>query len=278
MSASPAADFLGQDLDVALIRALVPHVRERFFLDVGAEKGSFATVLFDCGMRGALFDPLARHQAALDELARRHGSRAYPYAIDEADGERELFIASDERGTELDYFHSLQKLDGSAQFTHRRSARVACRSLASLVAEGELPAAVGILKTDTEGQDINVLRGMGAMRPELVVCEYFTEGLYPGWENARPSLAVDLMRSRGYARYVAIKRRGELEYCSASPTGFLPRQWGNLFFMRDDLFEAGHDAIVAFLAAAESRFVESVEAIALDRISKESVIQGLLAR
>jgi FkbM family methyltransferase len=270
--------YLGQDLEIELIRLLADRVRARFFVDIGAEQGRFAEAMFECGMRGALFEPLARHLEALAELAARHASNAYPYAIDEVDGERELFIASDAEGNELDYFHSLQKLDGAAQFRHSRSVRVACRSVASLLAEGVLPASVGILKTDTEGHDLGVLRGLGAMRPELVVCEYFTPGLYPGWEDARPQLAIDLMRSMGYSRYLATKRVGEFEYCSASPAGFLPRQWGNLFFLGDELFAASESAIVALLARVEARLVDRMEAIAADRIAKESVIQGLLAR
>jgi hypothetical protein len=116
------------------------------------------------------------------------------------------------------------------------------------------------------------------MRPEVVLCEYFTEGLYPGWSEARPQLAIELMQSRGYGRYVATKRSGEFEYCSASPAGFLPRQWGNLFFLRDDLFAAAQDSLVAFLAKVEARLLEKIERIAADRVAKESVIQGLLAR
>lgn len=271
-------DNLGQDLEIELIGVLAPHVRERFFVDVGAEKGRFAAAMFASGMRGALFEPMERHRAVLDELASRHGSRAYAYAIDAADGERELYIATDSQGRELDYFHSLERLEGAAQFRHSRSRRVECRSIESLVAEGVLPAAVGILKTDTEGHDVGVLRGMGAMRPEVVLCEYFTEGLYPGWSEAHPSLAIELMRSRGYERYVATKRSGEFEYCSASPAGFLPRQWGNLFFLRDDLFAAAQDSLVAFLAKVEARLLEKIEHIAADRVAKESVIQGLLSR
>ena len=47
-------DNLGQDLEIELIGVLAPHVRERFFVDVGAEKGRFAAAMFASGMRGAL--------------------------------------------------------------------------------------------------------------------------------------------------------------------------------------------------------------------------------
>ena len=86
------------------------------------------------------------------------------------------------------------------------------------------------------------------------------------------------MRSKGYSRYLATKRVGEFEYCSASPTGFLPRQWGNLFFLADELFAAAEEPIVALLGIVEARLIGGMEAIEADRVAKESVIQGLLAR
>lgn len=278
MTPAAARDALGQELEIELIRALARHVRARYFVDVGAEKGLFAQAMFECGLRGALFEPMPRHRAALQALAARHDSRAYEYAIDETDGDRELFVATGADGVELDFFHSLERLDGAAQFRHSRSLRVHCRSLQSLLRDGVLPPAVGILKTDTEGHDAQVLRGMGALRPELVVCEYFTEGLYPGWNGAHPHVAIELMRERGYARYLATKRVGEFEYCSASPAAFLPRQWGNLFFLTEELFAASEETLVAFLARVESGFLAEMEAIASDRVAKEAVIQGLLGR
>ena len=272
-----APDCLAQDFDMELIRILAPHVQERFFIDVGAERGSFDSAMFLCGMRGALVEPMARHREKLVRLAAHHRSNAYAYAIDATDGERDFFIASGIDGKELDHFHSLDKLEGASQFRHSRSVRVECRSLESLVREGTLPERVGVLKTDTEGHDIGVLSGLGTMRPELVVCEYFTEGLYAGWKNAQPGIAINLMPSNGYSRYLATKRVSEFEYCSASPTGFLPRQWGNLFFLDDALFLTAEAALVAFLEIAERRLISGIQAIAADRIAKEAVIQSLLA-
>ena len=271
-------DYLGQDLDVDLITVLAPFVRERFFVDVGAEKGSLASLMFSLGMRGALFEPMQRHREALVELARVNGSKAYPWAIDEKDGSRELFVATDPEGNELDYFHSLQRIDPGPLFRHARSIPVPCRSLESLLADGTIPAAVGILKTDTEGNDLFVLKGLGALRPELIVCEYFTEGLYPGWENARPELAIECLRSKGYARYLATKRTLGFEYCTASPAGFLPRQWGNLFALSERLFADAEARIGEFLAGVEARFLAGVQVLAADRAAKEAVIQNLLSR
>lgn len=275
--ATRADGLLGQDVEVALISALAAFVHEPFFVDVGAEKGSFASAMISLGMRGAMFEPMPRHQQVLAEIAHASGSAAYAYAIDERDGVRDLFVATDEQGDELDFFHSLHKLESETRFHHSRAIRVACRSIASLVADGVIPPRVGILKTDTEGNDVSVLKGLGALRPELVVCEYFTEGLYSGWESSRPEVAISLLRSIGYGRYIATKRVGEFEYCAASPAGFLPKQWGNLFFVSDRLYSDAEKEIGNFLGQAEARLIGGMQAICADRIAKEAVIQNLLA-
>ncbi len=272
---SSTHEYLGQDLEIRLLATLAAFVRERFFVDVGAEKGSFAAALFSFGMQGVMFEPMPRHRDALDALAAAHGAKAYAYAIDEKDGVRDFFVASGANGEELDYFHSLQRIDAEPRFRHSRRFPVQCRSIESLVAGGTLPPRVGILKTDTEGNDLRVLGGMGALRPELVVCEYFTEGLYTGWEEGRPELAIELLRSRGYSRYLATKRTGEFEYCTASPAGFIPRQWGNLFFLSDELYASAEYAIAQFLRRVETDLFAAMQSICEDRIAKQIEIANL---
>lgn len=241
---TPPPDYLEQDLEIELICVLAPHVRERFCVDVGAERGRWPPRCSHAACAAPFSSPWRGTATSWRAIAARHQSRAYPYAIDETDSVRDFFIASDADSNELDHFHSLDNLEGAP------------------------PARVGVFKTDTEGHDLRIARGLGPLRPEVVVCEYFTEGLYAGWEDARPQLAVDLMRSKGYSRYVATKRVGELEYCTASPTGFLPRQWGNLFFLGDALFASAEGVIAAFLANVEARFIGGMEAIAADRVAK----------
>jgi FkbM family methyltransferase len=275
---SPVPDLLGQDLDMGLVRTIAPFLASRTFVDVGAERGSVASALIALGLRGVLFEPLPRHFATLSRLTAQGGATAHPWAIDERDGERDLHVATNAAGDELDYFHSLQRVDNETRFRHSRKLRVTCRSISSLALEGIVPDPLGVLKTDTEGNDLAVLKGMGSLRPELAICEFFTEELYHGWGDARPELAIELMASLGYRRVVAVKRLDELEYCAASPMGFLPRQWGNLFFFSDSLYDAAESAIARFLGEAEARFIGAMQSIAADRVAKEAVIQGLLKR
>lgn len=272
------SDALGQSAEIELMCLLVPYLRAKSFVDVGAEKGAIASALFQCGLAGTLFEPLRRHLPALQALARTFGGNVYPWAVADTDDTRQFHVATDADGRELDYFHSLERIDGDTRFAHGKSFDVNCRSLASVVAEGLLPNTLGILKIDTEGRDLSVLHGLGALRPELVVCEFFTEGLYDGWKEAHPSLAIEHMRKLGYTRHLAYKRVAGFEQCAMGPCGFLPRQWGNLVFFSDELFSKAEAVIVGHLELAEAALVDQWLAIATDREAKESVIRQLLSR
>ena len=270
-------DALGQAAEIELMCLLAPCLRAKSFVDVGAEKGAIASALFECGLAGVLFEPLPRHLPALQALAGHHGGAVYPWAITDADGTREFHVATDAEGAELDYFHSLERIEGDARFAHGKSFNVACRSLCSLVADGTLPEALGILKIDTEGNDLAVLRGLDAgprsLRPELVVCEFFTDGLYEGWREAHPKLAIDHMAKLGYTRYLAFKRVEGFEQCVMGPCAFLPRQWGNLFFFSDELYSVAESIIVGQLGRVEAALVDQWIAVATDREAKETVIR-----
>jgi len=270
------ANYLGQETDVQILKALAPMVQTKFFVDVGAEKGALAALLCASGMRGALFEPLDEHRADLEKMAREHDCAVYPFAIDEYDGVRDFHVATDAQGRLLDYFHSLQAVGASEQFSHSITRRVTCRSIASLVEERVLPDEIGVLKIDTEGHDLFVLKGLGALRPELVVCEFFAKGLYAGWELAQPEPLIELMRGYGYRWYAAVKRSEEFEYVSAPPAGFLPGQWGNLFFLRGDLFERSRAVLSCLMSCMEARFVKHWSEVQRDRVAKEKVIQDLL--
>src|SRR5450432_2593489 len=87
--------YLGQDLDVCLIQTIAPFIQQAFFVDVGAEKGSFSSAMLSLGMRGAMFEPMARHHKMLSAIVGSDKSKAYQYAIDEKDGLREFFVACD---------------------------------------------------------------------------------------------------------------------------------------------------------------------------------------
>ena len=58
---------------------------------------------------------------------------------------------------------------------------------------------------------------------------------------------------------------------------FLPKQWGNLIFIRFKLFREVQEALHKIIAGSEQALMESVAQARSDASAKEAVIQKLLA-
>lgn len=252
-----SAELHGQDTDLWIIGVLFPHVQVRRFIDVGAEKGGFATALFGMGFEhGVLCEPLPAH---VEELRRRFaGSPAtiLSCAIDSADRAAQLHVACDAAGNDIDYFHSLNRAPDHEYFRHGRRLEVGCRSLESLLASGEIDAGIGLLKIDTEGNDLRVLQGLGPLRPELIMCEFVPPAVYPHWPlSFAENLQAEAARL-GYRHIVAIQRTHGVagERVRIDPDGFTAHDWGNLVLVRDDVFAAAAADLRARMRSRADRF------------------------
>jgi FkbM family methyltransferase len=253
----PADDLHGQDTDLTIIGVLLPHLTMRRFIDVGAEKGGFANLLFRMGFeRGVLCEPLPSHLEHLDRRFEGSHATILPYAIDREDRTARFHVACDAAGNDLDYFHSLNRVPDHDYFRHGRSLEVRCRSLESLLASGEIDADIGLLKIDTEGNDLRVLQGLGPIRPELVMCEFVPPAVYPDWPLSFAENLVPEMRRLGYHRLVAIQRThgGGAECVRLAPSGFTANDWGNLLFIRDDVYAAAAADLRGWVHGRTDRF------------------------
>ncbi|MEY3206024.1 MAG: hypothetical protein RLZZ21_2355, partial [Planctomycetota bacterium] len=218
-----SADLHGQDTDLWIIGVLFPHLKMRRFIDVGAEKGGFAKALFRMGFeRGVLCEPLPAH---VQELGRRFAAphaTILPYAIDREDRTTHFHVACDAAGNDLDYFHSLNRVPDHDYFRHGRHLDVRCRSLASLLDSGEVDADIGLLKIDTEGNDLRVLQGLGPLRPELIMCEFVPPAVYPDWPLSFAENLLAEASRLGYRHVIAIQRTHGIagEWVRIDPDGF----------------------------------------------------------
>ena len=261
-------DLYEQDTEVGLLKTLASVVKRKTFVDVGAERGSVALCLMRMGLRGVLFEPLGKHGAALTQSVAGSDSCFFPYAIDRCDRSADLHLSYDEHGQVRDYFHSLHELPDDARVNHRGKVPVTCRSLQSLVAEGVIEPAVGILKIDTEGNDLNVIRGMGSLEAEVLMCEFAAEGLYAGWEGIRPGRLIEEAEKRGFAHCLAVIRRGASERVSWSPTEFAEGDWGNLVFMNDDVYRKCREEIDAIASERMESAADDFPPIPIDGLSR----------
>ena len=244
-----------QDTEFNVLSILIPHILTKTFIDVGAEKGMFAKFLINSGFQGVLFEPCPKHHEILDQLTKRTGCQFFPYAIDECDREATLYISCDERGEPQDYFHSLHCLPEDPQVKHQKEISVSCRSLRSLLREGIIGKDNGVLKIDTEGNDLRVLMGLGELRAEVLICEFFTEGLFAGWEQGNPAGLISEAKGLGYNYYIATKRCGDRELVSFSPAVFCKKQWGNLIFLSDAVYNQSFEELEEFVVSSEMKLL-----------------------
>lgn len=225
-----------QETDFLIVKMLIPFIKHPTFLDIGAEKGTFAEFLIEHHFKGVLVEPFPQHEVYLKPIAENHNCRFLPFAIHDQDEVANFYIASDQEGKTLDYFHSLQRLTNDSRIVHKHSIKVTCRSLNSLLKEGLIEKHIGIVKTDTEGNDLKVLRGMNALHPEILITEFFMPGIYAGWEEGNAYDLIEVAKQLGFNHFIAIKRLDYLEMVSVDLPHFINKQWGNLIFIRDELF------------------------------------------
>jgi FkbM family methyltransferase len=256
--------MLSQETEGRLLEIVRPFVHPTF-VDVGAEKGGFSRLLASQGLRGVCLEPLPKHSASLEALATELSVIYLPFAADAEDGCASFHVACNEHGEPLDYFHSLQPLLGDSRVHHQQKIEVKCRSLGSLHAEGIIDVTPGIVKIDTEGNDLRVLRGLGPVRPEVLMCEFFTPGVYAGWEEAAPDGLIKLARELGYEWWLAVRRKGTVEVVTLCPTAFGREEWGNLIFISAPVFESAREALGRLMLEAEHQTFAHLKSLAEPR-------------
>ncbi len=267
------SNYLSQNTEIDLLKRLIPYLSNKNFIDIGAENGVFSLSMLELGMSGVLFEPMPRHFSTLEILVKNYKDvRLYTCAITNIDTRQSFNVAMNDAGQELDYFHSLQKADANGIFSHSSSFEVQCRSLESLNNHSEIPSDIGVLKTDTEGNDLNVLRGLGKLRPEVIICEFFTKGLYNGWSEGSPELIIDYMFGIGYKHFLTIKRIGDLEFMGIGMALYDDKQWGNLFFFRDDFYEKSKSTIAECVLSSEQELIRKFNEYSVELEEKEKNI------
>ena len=228
--------------EVGLLQHLYPYLQSRNALDVGAHVGDVSLRLLETGYTVYAFEPcppiyerLTSRLQASDEF---HG---FPVAVGPQDASCQLHIARDlsPGGTYKDstLFSSLVQHSMRKDLVFTDAIEVPVRSVDSLVRSGDIPAHFGVIKIDTEGYDLEVLRGMSLVECPVVVTEFWDRTLPFGQSGALNNLAdqVREMRTRGYLWYIVLYRiDGSYDisfYCNRPES--LDNSWGNIVFVRD---------------------------------------------
>jgi len=235
-----ADQFERENPKIALLAHLAPHLEVPIAIDVGANVGAVSDRLLKAGCSVYAFEP---HGPAFETLKQKLGSNrnfhALQFAIGSADSSMQLHIAKDLSGIgkwDTSLFHSLVEHAMLNDLQFGESVSVPVRSIDSLRQSREIPEHAGILKVDTEGMDLEVLRGLGTADYAIVMAEFW-DPHHPFGMSGHGKLSdiVAEMNRRGYQWYAVIYHVDETAtlsfYCNRDDT--VPKAWGNAIFFRD---------------------------------------------
>jgi FkbM family methyltransferase len=226
----------GQEPEAALIGAFLPKLGHRTVIDVGGEQGAFAEAMLQAGADAVhVIEPEPHNVAVLlerfvaDPRVTVHG-----VAASDADRTLELHISTNPDGAPIPFGHTVLERPGTDEIAWRTTVSVEARSLESLVAAGEVPGRVGVLKIDTEGHDDAVIAGIGPLDCDVLVVEHWVDlpnslGRCP-WtlgEVATP------LRARGFSHFAFIQHRSEFTILTWDDGEIPPGHMGNIVFLHD---------------------------------------------
>jgi FkbM family methyltransferase len=233
-------DTYGQEPEITLLSRLVRHLGHRSMLDVGAEHGGVTDGMLAAGVEELhAFDPHPENVRVL--RARFDGDarvNVHDYAVSDNDGTGALHLSSSPDGQQLSFGHTLLERSDTQEITWRETMTVARRSLASLISRGEIPTRTGILKIDTEGHDLAVVRGMGPMEADVVMVEHWTD--LPNGLGMCPWSIEDMvgaLQPRGFGHFAFIVHRGEFVTMKWDDGDVERGAMGNLVFLHDRVVE-----------------------------------------
>ena len=258
----PPVDLYGQDAELRLLAALAAHLAECSMIDVGAERGGLAEGMLDAGIEDLhAFEPHPENAAALrTRFVGDARVRVHEMAISDSDGSGsgKLRISTDPEGAPLHFGHTLLEPEDTDEIAWHQTLTVARRSLGSLIDAGELPARVGILKIDTEGHDLAVVRGMGSLQADVVMVEHWSDlpkglGRCP-WTTRQ---MLDELVPRGFGHFAFVVHRAEFVTVKWDDGEVESGAMGNLVFLHDDVLPR----LLPDVLACAGSFAESAVAL-----------------
>lgn len=230
-----------------LITSISRSIHNKTVIDIGAHRGQFFSRMLDAGFETVY--AVEPHPVLAEELHQRFGSdpRVHIHQLAMAERDRSMNLCviakqSVENTTPSDplLFSSLIPHHFGIGMEFHDEIPVRCRSITSMVRDGLLPERAGILKIDSEGYDLKILKGMPDGAPyEVVMSEYWgAEYLFANEENHHGDKIITWLENQGYPFSIHITRKHPNQ--PGYTLNRLPAEqnvWGNSLFFKDaDLF------------------------------------------
>ena len=200
---------------IAFIAEFFRHGPNGYLVDIGAldaETGSMSRILIEAGWGGLLVEPLPESFTKLQAAYRdRPGVYLAQVACSDEEGEAELYPCKGISTLSPEWRDACAATWKHAQYGP--PVRVQKRRLADLLRECGAPTKIDLLLVDTEGHDLQVLKGMDWGRKPSLVCVETLDMVHPDRRGARgewlPSPELDsFLRAQGYGSPVFTSGNG----------------------------------------------------------------------
>lgn len=221
--------------------SFLPHPKA---IDIGANIGDVSENLLKTGYEVYSFEPcLPTYEKLTSRLGNNPYFHSYQIALGEINETRELYLATDKTTDKIyqdsSLYNSLIKHSMPDDLPFTDSTSVTVKTLASFHDSGEIPQDIGLVKIDTEGFDLQVIKGMGLYKYPVVITEFWDEHIPFGASqtyNKLDDLVLE-MRHRNYHWYIVMYRVwGNQESSIAFYSNHcysIKNSWGNIFFFQD---------------------------------------------
>ncbi|MEE2690146.1 MAG: FkbM family methyltransferase [Pseudomonadota bacterium] len=190
----PLPHFARNFIDKAQLADLLRAYRINCVLDVGANKGWFSASLRPLGFDGDIFsfEPIGADHQAIAALSRDDPKwTAFNFALGDKEETREFnIVEARDRETVLSSFLSARGAIGEATRKEKVEIRTIDGIYSSLPFSSKEPRI--LLKTDTQGYDINVVRGAAQTmdRVKLLQAEIAVGHIYEGAPHYTEALSL----------------------------------------------------------------------------------------
>ncbi len=242
------ADAAQNTIEYLLLPLLRTRLRNHSAIDIGAHAGDFTAALVQSGFSVTGIEP---NPEMFRQLSQRfaNADRVKLHNLAISDSQRILPLNMVAYGSdggaqqENALYSGLKKHPTFEGFEYTGTFNVVAWPLSKLAKAGLIPREIGLLKIDTEGSDPDVMRGLGQLRPEVIISEYWNEEFVfnRGHTGNDIPAYLDILRPLGYAWHIILYHSGDgtaegyLAGVPGSPAG----SWGNaVFFRSQSVYEA----------------------------------------
>jgi FkbM family methyltransferase len=232
--------------ELSLLQYLRSFVPTRNAVDIGAHSGMASDLLLSAGYKVFAFEPNNDVYEGLCNRFEEHADfKAYPLAVGADDGHATLHMIGRSEDVEhlfakdLSIYATLVKHAVPDGLWYKDREEVQVRSLKTLHQSRQIPLDVCVVFIDTEGGELDILRGMGKATYNCVVAKFWDSKYYfsEGTIGILPEI-VSEMRKRSYSWHIVIYRVFDGESSSdprwyANVDQSVEQSWGYVSFFRD---------------------------------------------